>query len=295
MQWLVVLFSLLICLSVRYCDRFSSGTFRILFFDVGQGDAVLLRFPKGEVWLVDAGGGSENWNWGQQVLYRELARMGILTVDVGVLTHPDRDHGMGFLGLMPQITFRELRWNSVFSPTEHPLLANIFELAHSHQVRPLAVSKPIREVVEGVAVRTVPLPAAGSKNDSPLTLWVDFAGCRVLLAGDAEKLGERRLLQVSDGPVDILKLNHHGSQTSTTPPFFARMNPQVAIASVGAGNPYGHPKSSVLHRIAQSRSKLLRTDVSGFIELTLHSGGFFTCRNADGECGQFQCRNGVNI
>jgi competence protein ComEC len=274
----------------RVKDRFFPGTLRVTFFDVGQGDAVLLRFPKGKVWLVDAGGGSARWNWGMRDLYLELSRMGVLSVDVGILTHPDADHLMGFFGLLPQVHFQKVLFNHVFDPARHPRLNELTALSKVVGTDLIALVNEAFLEVDGVSIRAIPLPKAASKNESPLALWLQYGACRILLAGDAEKVAELRLLSVDSKPVDLLKVNHHGSRTSSSEFFLDKLRPQMAVTSVGASNRYGHPAPSVLGRLERFGSQHFRTDREGYVEITV-SNGMLTCQSARGDCGTIRCRS----
>lgn len=276
-------------LGARLKDRFGPGTLRVTFFDVGQGDAVLLRFPKGKVWLVDAGGGNTHWNWGMRDLYLELSRMGVLTVDVGVLTHPDADHLMGFFGLLPQTRFKEFWFNQAFDPKRHPRLEEVLHLARQSGTEVVPLSRKASLEVDGVSLQAYPLPESFSKNNSPIALWLQYGDCRILIAGDSEKAAEEKLLSLDSKTVDLLKVNHHGSRTSSTEAFVGRLRPQLAVASLGANNAYGHPAPSVVRRFARFGSKQLRTDRDGFVEVTV-SKKKLSCRSAKGDCGMVACR-----
>jgi competence protein ComEC len=273
----------------RCYDRFFSGTLRIVFFDVGQGDAALIRFPEGTTWLVDAGGGWKKWDVGQRELFLELARMGILTLDLAVLSHPDADHGMGFRGLLQNTRIREWAWNAAFLIGEHPLMQELSLLAKSQSTSLRPLSRALEFKKAGVKARLVPLRAGPSKNENPLAVWLQFAGCRVLLAGDAETRAEKALLETDPFPVDILKVNHHGSATSSTEVFLSSIRPVWSVVSVGAKNPYGHPHQSAMQRLRATGSRVLRTDRLGFIEFTVRSTGKLFCRSAQGSCGESLC------
>src|SRR5437660_1437808 len=97
--WPILVLAVLFPVS-RFHDRFVDSTLRVTFFDVGQGDAILAELPRGKTLLVDAGGGFGDYDMGKAELLLELARRGILSLDAVLLTHPDQDHGYGFLGVL---------------------------------------------------------------------------------------------------------------------------------------------------------------------------------------------------
>jgi len=95
----------------------------------------------------------------------------------------------------------------------------------------------------------------------------EYGAIRMLLMGDAEKGEEERLIEAYGGELhaDVLKVGHHGSNTSSTEPFLALVRPRVALISVGAGNTYGHPSASVLRSLTAAGAALMRTDLEGSI------------------------------
>ncbi len=287
MRVVVLLFLFLMgSFSWRAYERFWPGTLRILFFDVGQGDSILVRFPKGAVWLIDAGGGSAKWNWGRE-LFLELTRMGVLTLDVALLTHPDQDHALGFVGLFDQLTVRDFWWNGHLAPGSEPLLDRLKAQAKDRGIRSLPQGTPQQRQVEGVHVHTLPLRRGTSSNDRSLAVSIEWSGCRFLMAGDAEAAGEKELLARGIGAHHVLKVNHHGSKTSSLPEFIAKVSPRWAVFSAGEGNRYGHPAPSIVHRF--SGRQILRTDFHGYAEFTVRSDRTLSCHSARGPCGKVRC------
>jgi len=125
----------------------------------------------------------------------------------------------------------------------------------------------------------VPSPAA--KNDDSLVLKLQYEDDAVLLPGDAEKEAERGML-VENGQhalqAEVLKIGHHGSKNSTTAEFLAAVKPRLAIISVGEGNPYGHPSTELLERLANANVRVLRTDRDGAVHILMNGKGLeVTC------------------
>jgi competence protein ComEC len=272
----------------RWRDRFHSGVLRVTFLDVGQGDAAVLRFDRGSVWLIDAGGGWKDWDRGREI-YAELARWGIGTIDVALLSHPDSDHGLGFRGLWPLVSIREFWWNAVFARDAVPLLDALRSLALTAGTRSVAVSRQGSVDVDGAHLHWWPMAGGKSTNDRPLVVLAEFAGCRFLFAGDAEKKTEKRLFTSAFLPVDILKVHHHGSRSSSSLEFVAKANPTWAVASSGLGNRYGHPSGAVVGRFARHGARWLGTDSHGFVEFTVRPDSSVECRSAAGPCGRMRC------
>ncbi|MBN9616106.1 MAG: competence protein ComEC, partial [Acidobacteriales bacterium] len=111
-------------------------------------------------------------------------------------------------------------------------------------------------------------------NNDSLVLRLQYGKASALLEGDAEAPSEQAM--VADGrlkPVTLLKVGHHGSNSSTTPRFFAEAAPRDAVISVGRGNTFGHPKETVIDRIAAAHTRLYRTDEFGLTTFLLRRDG----------------------
>lgn len=111
-------------------------------------------------------------------------------------------------------------------------------------------------------------------NDDSLVMRIQYGKASALLEGDAEAPSERAM--VADGrlrPVTLLKVGHHGSNSSTIPRFFAEAAPRDAVISVGKGNTFGHPKEEVIDRIAAAHTRLYRTDEFGLTTFLLGRDG----------------------
>jgi competence protein ComEC len=131
-------------------------------------------------------------------------------------------------------------------------------------------------------------------NETSVVVRVDYGSRRLLFTGDAEASEEAWLVErvgCAALRADVLKLGHHGSRTSTTPAFLAAVSPRLAIASVGAGNRYGHPAPAVVARLAEAAIPLWRTDEDGTVVVRTNgralsvegNGGRWVAPGADAE------------
>lgn len=115
-----------------------------------------------------------------------------------------------------------------------------------------------------------------NENDRSIVLLFSFGNLSILLTGDLETPGEEALMRLSlIKRVDILKVGHHGAKTSTSLPLLLELAPETSIISVGEKNSFNHPNTEVLDRISSIKSKILRTDQSGTINLVLDGEHFF--------------------
>ena len=232
--------------------------------DVGQGDAILVRDGRRAL-LVDGGG----WALGDvagSVLVPTLAAAGLRKLDAVVLTHPDRDHCRGLVQLLDRLPVAE-----VWMASGWPARSCAGELFLRRSVRRRVVWRGASERLGRWRFRMLAPgptgPASGRSNDGSLVILAEAEGERFLLTGDLEAAGERSLVarEGEELTAGVLKLAHHGSKSSSSDRLLAAVAPRVAVASAGAGNPYGHPSQVVLERLARAGVPLLRTDLQGRI------------------------------
>ncbi|MFH1468688.1 MAG: DNA internalization-related competence protein ComEC/Rec2 [Pseudomonadota bacterium] len=240
----------LIALGLRGWPR---GHLVLTFLAVGQGDAALVTWPDGRRWLVD--GGPE-----ERAVLRWLRREGVRHLDVVVATHPHPDHMAGLPAVLEELEVDELWVPRLARPEEADYRA-LLALAR-------ASGAEVRLPGDSRVPALYPPPGwqgtPGALNDDSLVLALASGQHRVLLTGDVEAQAEADIAGQT-GPVDVLKVPHHGSRTSSSPALLAALRPRLAVISCGAGNSFGHPHPEVLARYAGAR--LLRTDLHGTIEI----------------------------
>jgi competence protein ComEC len=251
------------------------GKLGVTVLDVGQGDSIFAEFPTGRTMLIDGGGlsGSE-WvggyrsgtDVGEEVVSPYLWSRGLKHIDVVVLTHADHDHIDGLYSVLQNFKVGQL-WVGLNDP--RPAFARLLHEARSRGIRIVRVDE--RERFDfGAARADVLWPPAGgageSPNDNCVVLRLSQGQAHFLLTGDIEQRAEDGLLADHEPLAsEFLKVPHHGSKTSSTMPFLAAVSPRVAVVSVGASNPFGHPARSVVERYRQNGVRLLRTDRDGAV------------------------------
>jgi competence protein ComEC len=237
--------------------------------DVGQGDAMALRTPRGRWILVDAGRAWRGGDAGRATVIPYIRRHGG-SVAAFVLTHPHADHAGGAATLLRALQ-PKLFWDGAYVGTSetyrHALIAAAETNVTWERVRP-GHRRIIDDVqVEFLAPDSVWTRELADPNEASVVIRVTYGSVRFLLVGDAEREEERWLLARDSLALraEVLKVGHHGSTTSTTEAFLRAVRPAIALVSVGAGNTYGHPSPHVLASLAGAGATVLRTDRQGTV------------------------------
>jgi len=245
------------------------------FIPVGQGDATLARFPDGRTLLVDAGGRRLGADPGRRTVVPYLRRLGIGRVDWVVATHADFDHVGGLVAVAERLRPRTF----IYHPVEGARrLREVAEAMAAVGARRIALDGE-RMLAESPADVRVwkPQVAGGADNDISLVTRIGFEGRAALLPGDIEAGGERWFVDRCRAgrlcEVDVLKVPHHGSKTSSTESFLRATSPGAAVVSAGKFNRYGHPADEVVERYRDRRIPLWETARHGLVRGILGADG----------------------
>ncbi len=255
------------------------ATLRVTFFDVGQGESILVTVPDGRSLLIDGGGFAfGNIDVGERVLLPELLLRRIFRLDAVLLTHPDADHLLGLLSLVHHLPVTEF-WGNDFAASNNNLQKLVKHLATKEtRLRRVYSGEVIHwgEVSMQILWPPKEFEVAQKNNDASVVLRLCYSGVCGLVMGDLEAHGESALLKSGiDLRAHWLKLGHHGSRTSTSEAFLNRVNPEMAIASLGRGNRFGFPHGEVLTRLTQRKILFLSTDRHGQIQLRIRDGELY--------------------
>jgi competence protein ComEC len=230
------------------------------FIDVGQGSAVLVEAPEKTV-LIDAG------ERGSPVP-AYLRNRKIDTIDIVVGTHPHSDHIGGLVEVLRQFGVGEVIDPAV--PHTTKTYEDYLNLIRDRDIRFTAGRAGLRyDLGGGVHMNVLhPVsPDARHLNDASIVVQVVFDKVSFLLPGDAERASEQEMTRRYSEALDstVLLAGHHGSRTSSTPEFIARVRPEVAVIMCGKGNRYGHPHAETLKTFERFNVTVYRTDEMGTV------------------------------
>lgn len=250
--------------------RGGSGKLELHLIDVGQGDAIALRTPRGRWILMDAGPSGRGNDAGTRTVLPYLRRFGG-RVALVVLSHAHEDHAGGAAAVI-RATHPLWWWEPAFVTTSPGYREALRELAREH-VSFRRVHPGDHYTLDGVTLTVLAPDSAWTAtqvnaNETSVVLRVSYGAHRFLLTGDAERDEEAWVIAnhaPGDLEADVLKLGHHGSRTSSSAAFLDAVQPRVGIASMGTGNRYGHPSPETLEALYQRGVPVFRTDRDGTI------------------------------
>lgn len=235
---------------------------RVTFLDVGQGDAILFRTPGGQDILIDGGPDASVLDG----LGRELSFFD-RTVELLLLTHPDADHFQGQIDIFERYRVRRIVTNGTAGKAPSYRVWEERAKAEGAALNVACAGQEFRfdhDITLRIASPACGAAQSDETNDDSLLMVLTYGSTSFLLTGDATIKAEHVALpQLSD--VDVLKVGHHGSKTSTSSELLDAVKPEIAILSVGADNRYGHPHESVLTRLTERTIRIFRTDRTGNI------------------------------
>ncbi len=243
----------------------------VVFFDIGQGDSIFIETSQKHQILIDGGPSRE-------LILEKLAQempFWDRTIDLVILTHPDSDHRTGIESVLDNYKVGHFLLTEVGQEKLKTLGRTEVGQVLGHQGMEIKAGKADIRVLSPEEGRV-----GQDTNDSSLVVRLDFLNSSFLFTGDISSKIEKEIL--NSGQIlkaDVLKVAHHGSKTSSSPDFLAKVNPTLAVISCGKDNPYNHPHPEVLKYLDNFAIKVLRTDLSGDIEITSDGNNLKTIDN----------------
>lgn len=261
-----------LALSLLVCRNVLNKQLKISFLDVGQGDAILIQTPEHKNILIDAGPDSNvTNNLGKELNFFNK------TIDLFVLTHPDKDHMGGAIDVMQKYSIKYAVLTGL-APDNELYKAFLFEIKNRSIVVLLATSEQDIRIGQNEYLDIIyPLKGLNfvgqhikDKNNTSIAArlrkrdnksWKNL----IMLTGDAEIIAERAiLLSGQDAKADILKLGHHGSKTATSREFLNAVVPRAVVVSAGKDNSFGHPHPETMEKVKglENRNTMEEGDIT---------------------------------
>jgi competence protein ComEC len=250
--------------------RAPAGWTRLIFLDVGQGDATLVQASSGESLLVDTGGAPGSaFDVGRRVTLPASWAFGVARLDALVLTHGDPDHIGGAPAIVRALRPYEL-WDGIPVPGHAPM----------QRIRDQATRAGIRWIerwsgeslrAAGVDVRVLNPPPPDwerrrVRNDDSIVLEIRVGDVAFVLPGDITQAVEPSVLSAfADAPFVVVKAPHHGSAGSSSQSFVDALHPSAVIVSAGKRNPFGHPAPVIVDRYRSAGARVFSTGDTGAI------------------------------
>jgi len=239
----------------------------VIFFDVGQGDALFIKTPQGHQILIDGGPDSVILEkLGEELPFYDRV------IDLVILTHPESDHLTGLLDVLRSYKVKNILWTGVIKDTGD--FEKWQELIEKEKAE-IFIAKAGQKITIGKTSFEILFPfenlenkSVKDANNTSIVLRLDFGEISLLFTGDIYKSEERELLSLAKQlDTDVLKVGHHGSKTSTAEEFIIVVSPEIAVISVGRNNSYGHPHQETLDTLEKYAIRIFRTDLNGDIKI----------------------------
>ena len=258
-------------------DRPVDGNLRVYFLDAGQGDSAVILSGNTTV-LIDAG----DREHGDDVV-ADLRALGVRRIDLLVATHTHSDHIGGMQDVLSAFPVEAVLDSGI--PHTSSLYEDFLDEIDDRGIAYSVAERGETIRLDDLRILVLSPPrerTADSLNDNSIVLRISYGTTDILFAGDAGQATESELLVTGYAlDAEVLKVAHHGSSDATSAPFLSRVNPAVAVISVGSGNDYGHPHDETLATLGQAGVTVYRTDRDGTILVT-SNGSSYSVRTSAG-------------
>ena len=265
------LFILIIVLSFHFFYPYLENDFQVTILDVGQGDCIFIKCPNNRAnILIDTGGKitypKEKWATAKETntitsikIIPYLKSIGVTKLDYLILTHGDFDHMGEAINLVNNFKVKNVVFNcGEFNELEKELI----KVLDKNKIEYYSCIKELN--IDNNKLHFLQTKFYDNENDNSNVIYTKLDGYKFMFMGDAGVEKEKAILNKYNlSNIDVLKVGHHGSKTSSSKEFINEINPNYSIISVGKNNRYGHPNKEVLNNL--SDSKIYRTDQDGSI------------------------------
>ncbi len=253
-------------------SEITSNLLKIHYIDVDQGDAIFIELPNSQTMLIDAGEASKG-----EIITNYIKALNYDKIDYLIGTHPHTDHIGGLAHIINNFSIEKIYMPKVSSNSK--TYENLLNIILQKGLKITTANSQTNILNnENLSINFIaPTKEYSSLNNNSAVLKITYKERKFLFMGDAETQSENDI--VADVSADVIKIGHHGSDTSSGQSFVNKVNPQYAIVMVGNNNKYDHPKQTIIERWSAAGAKIYRTDLNGNITVT--SNGYTLSINTD--------------
>lgn len=248
-----------------YIYPYLNSNFEVVMFEVGEADCHLIKYPYNKNTILIDTGKNEYKIKSEIIPY--LKSIGIKKIDYLIITHGDEDHTGGAITLINNFQVKNVILNKgTFTDLEKELIKNLNKKKIPYQINinKINLSNHTIYLLNNIKYN--------NENDNSIITYFTYQKYKFLYMGDASITTEDNLLENYNlNNISILKVGHHGSNTSSSKDFISQINPSISLISVGENNIYHHPNKEVINNL--SKSRIYRTDVNNMVKLTINSKG----------------------
>lgn len=255
----------IILLIIIYISPYLNSNFEVVMFEVGEADCHLIKYPYNKNTILIDTGKNEYKIKNEVIPY--LKSIGIKKIDYLIITHGDEDHIGGSITLINNFQVKNVILNKgTFTDIEKELIKNLNKKKIPYQININKIN------LSNHTIYLLNNTKYNNENDNSIITYFTYQKYKFLYMGDASITTEDNLLENYNlNNISILKVGHHGSNTSSSKDFISQINPSISLISVGKNNIYHHPNKEVINNL--SKSRIYRTDINNMVKLTINSKG----------------------
>lgn len=255
----------IILLIIIYISPYLNSNFEVVMFEVGEADCHLIKYPYNKNTILIDTGKNEYKIKNEVIPY--LKSIGIKKIDYLIITHGDEDHIGGSITLINNFQVKNVILNKgTFTDLEKELIKNLNKKKIPYQININKIN------LSNHTIYLLNNTKYNNENDNSIITYFTYQKYKFLYMGDASITTEDTLLENYNlNNISILKVGHHGSNTSSSKDFISQINPSISLISVGENNIYHHPNKEVINNL--SKSRIYRTDINNMVKLTINSKG----------------------